>query len=126
MKARTSVLIILITMTAVFLLATVSHGYPAQTTPDQGRTVQQNQSGNNSNLNKDLSGSENGQQSTTNEAGAQGETPRTGRPLQPVIIRHVGWSWLLIAGLIGYLLGRMSPRRRPYGRDEDIRRNRAA
>ena len=125
MKARTSVFIIFIA--AVLVLATVSRSYLAQTTSNHERTQQQNQSGHNPNYNNDLSGSENGQQSMTNEAGSQGETPRTGRPLQPVIIRHVGWSWLLISGLIGFLLGRMTIfRRRPYGRDEDIRRNRAA
>jgi hypothetical protein len=34
---------------------------------------------------------------------------------------------LPISGLIGFLLGRITNfRRRPHGRDEDIRRNRAA
>jgi hypothetical protein len=61
----------------------------AQITPDQER-IQQTQSGNNPNSNNDLSGSENGQNSMTNEAGPQDERPRTGRPLQPTIIRHVG------------------------------------
>src|SRR5262252_6728602 len=98
MKPRTSVLIIFIA--AVFVLATVSRGYPARTTSGQERTEQQTQSGNNPNYNNELSGSQNGQQSTPNEAASQGETPRTGRPLQPVIIRHVGWSWMLISGLI--------------------------
>ena len=125
MKPRTSVLIIFIA--AVFVLATVSRAYPARTTSGQERTEQQTQSGNNPNYNNELSGSQNGQQSTPNEAASQGETPRTGRPLQPVIIRHVGWSWLLISGLIGFLLGRMTNlRRRPHDRDEGIRRNRAA
>jgi hypothetical protein len=125
MKARTSVLIIFVA--AVFVLATVSHGYPAQTTSGQERTDIQSQSGNNPNVTKDISGSENGQQSMTNEAGSQGETPRTGKTLQPVIIRHVGWSWVLISGLIGFLLGRFTnSRRRPFGRDEDTRRNRVA
>ena len=125
MKARTSVLIIFIA--AVFVLATVSHGYGARTTSGQERTEQQNQSGNNPNYNNDLSGSQNGQQTMPNEAGSQDARPRTGRPLQPVIIRHIGWSWMLISGLIGFLLGRVTNfRRRPYGRDEDIGRNRAA
>ena len=125
MKARTSVLIVFIA--AVLVLVTVSRGYPAQTTSDQERTGTQNQSGNNPNFNNDLSGSQNGQKSMTNEARSQAETPRVGNTGQPVIIRHVGWSWLLISGLIGYLLGRMTNgRRRPYGRDEDIRRNRVA
>jgi hypothetical protein len=125
MKARTSVLIVFIA--AVLVLVTVSRGYPAQTTSDQERTGTQSQSGNNPNFNNDLSGSQNRQQSMTNEAGSQAETPRVGNTGQPVIIRHVGWSWLFISGLIGYLLGRMTNgRRRPYGRDEDIRRNRAA
>ena len=125
MKARTTVLIVLIA--AVFVLASVSHGYPAQTTPDQERADKQNQSGNNPNFNNDLSGSGNGQKSMTNEVGFQGETPPVPKTLQPVIIRHVGWSWLLISGLIGFVLGRLTNvRRRPYGRDEDIRRNRAA
>jgi hypothetical protein len=125
MRARTSLLIVFVA--AVFVLATVSHAYPAQTTSDQERTGKQNQSGNNPNFNNDLSGSENGQKSMTNEAGSQGETPRVGNTGQPVIIRHVGWSWLLISGLIGYLLGRITNfRRRPDTRNEDIRRNRAA
>jgi hypothetical protein len=123
MKARTSVFVIFIA--AIFVLATVSYAHSAQITPDQER-IQQNQSGNNPNSNNALSGSENGQNSMTNEAGPQDERPRTGRPLQPTIIRHVGWSWLLISGLIGFLLGRFTNRRPPYGRDEDIRRNRAA
>jgi hypothetical protein len=104
MKARTSVFIIFIFIAAVFVLGTVSHAYSAQTTSGQGLTSQ-NQSGN---------------------ADVQNERPNTGRPLQPVIIRHVGWSWLFISGLIGFLLGRFTHRTRPYGRDEDIRRNRAA
>jgi hypothetical protein len=123
MKARTSALIIFIA--AVFVFATLSHGYHAQTTSEQERTAQQTQSGNT----PDVSGSETGQQTMTNEAGTQGETPgaRPGSPMQPVVIRHVGWSWLLITGLIGFVLGRLtSSRRRPYGREEDIRRNRAA
>ena len=125
MKARTTGLIVLVA--AVFVLAVVSHAYPAQTTSKQERTDKQDQSGNDPNFNNDLSGSENGQNSMTNEAGFQGETSRAGRPLQPIIIRHVGWSWLLISGLIGFLLGRITKfRRRPHGRDEDIRRNRAA
>jgi hypothetical protein len=125
MKTRTSVLIVFVA--AVFALATVSHGYPAQTTSDYERTNRQNQSGNNPNLNSDLSGSQNGQNSMTNEEGSQGVRPRVGNTGQPVIIRHIGWSWLVIAGLIGYLVGRMTnSRRRPYGRDEDIRRNRVA
>ena len=125
MRARTSLLIVFVA--AVFVLVTVSRGYPAQSTSDQERTGKQNQSGNNPNLNKDLSGSESGQKSMTNEAGSQGETPRVGNTGQPVIIRHVGWSWLIISGLIGYLLGRMTnARRRPDTRNEDIRRNRAA
>jgi hypothetical protein len=115
MKARTSVLIILIA--AIFVLGSVSHGYAAQTA--------QNQSGNNPNYNS--AGSQAGQTNMTNDPGAQGETPGSSNPMQPVIIRHVGWSWLLISGLIGFVLGRAtSIRRRPYGRDEDIRRNRAA
>jgi len=113
MKARTNLLIVFVA--AVFVLATVSHGYPAQTTSNQER----NQPGNNPNFNNDPSGSE-------NEAVAQGETPRVGNLQHPVIVRPVGWSWLLISGLIGYLLGRITTRRRTYGRDEDARRNRAA
>src|SRR5262245_20590117 len=125
MRARTIVLIVLVA--AVFVLATVSHGYAAQITPDQQRTDKQKQLGNNPNFNNDPSGSENTQKSMTNEAGSQSETPRTGGPKQPIIIKRIGWSWLLISGLIGYLLGRITSfRRRPYGRDEDIRRNRAA
>src|SRR5262245_8955389 len=125
MKARTSVLIIFVA--AVFVLATVSHGYPAQTTSGQERTDKQNQSGNNPSFNNDLPGSENGQKSITNEAAFQDQTPPVANPLRPVIIRHVGWSWLIISGLIGFLLGRMTNlRRRPHDRDEDIRRNRAA
>ena len=125
MRARTSLFIVFVA--AVFVLATVSHGYPAQTTSDQERTGKQNQSGNNPNFNNDLSGSENAQNGMTNESGSQGETPRVGNTGRPVIIRHVGWSWLLISGLIGFLLGRMTNlRRRPHDRDEDIRRNRAA
>jgi hypothetical protein len=125
MRARTSLLIVFVA--AVFVLATVSCGYPAQTTSDQERTGKQNQLGDNPNFNNDLSGSENAQKSMTNEADSQGETPRVGNTGQPVIIRHVGWSWLLISGLIGYLLGRMTnARRRPDTRNEDIRRNRAA
>ena len=124
MKSRTSLLIIFIA--AVFILATVSHGYPARTTSGQERTEQQNPSGNNPNYNNDPSGLQNGQQGMTNEGGSQAETSRP-RTLQPVIIRHVGWSWLLITGLIGFVLGRATrSRRRPYGTDEDVRRNRAA
>ena len=120
MKARTSVLIVFVA--AVFVLATVSHGcQSARTTSQQERTDRQNQSANNPNY----SNAENGQ-SVTNEAGAQGETPRIGNTGQPVVVRHVGWSWLLITGLIGYLLGRITSRRRPYRTDEDIRRDRVA
>jgi uncharacterized membrane protein len=58
---------------------------------------------------------------------AQNETPRIGNLQHPVIVQHVGWSWLLISGLIGFLLGRLTnSRRRAHIRDEDIRRNRAA
>jgi len=125
MKARTSVLIIFVA--SVFVLATVSHGYPAQITSGQERPDKQNQPGNNPNINNDLSGSENGQKGMTNEAGSQGETPRVAKTLQPVIIRHIGWGWLIISGLIGFLLGRITNfRKRSYGRDEDIPRNRAA
>lgn len=119
MKGRTTVLIVFVA--AVLVFATVSHGYPAQTTTDM-----QNQVGNNPNFNNDLSGSENGQNNMTNEPGSQAERPRVGSPAQPIIIRHVGWSWLLISGLIGYLLGRMTTPRRPRGGSEDIYRNRAA
>jgi hypothetical protein len=119
MKARTSVLIVFVA--AVFVLATVSHGYAAQTTSSQERSVQQNQPGN-----TDLSGSENGQNSVTNEAGSQAQTPPIGNTGRPVVVKHVGWSWLLITGLIGYLLGRITSRRRPYRTGEDIRRDRVA
>jgi len=120
MRGRTRLLIVAVS--TLLVLATVSHGHASQNTSDQQRTYGQGQSGNNPN---DLSVSEN-QNNTTNEAGAQGETPRVGNPHQPIIIRHVGWSWLLISGLIGYLLGRLtSYQRRPYGRDQD-RRDRAA
>jgi hypothetical protein len=58
--------------------------------------------------------------------GFQGETPPV-KTLQPVIIRHIGWGWLLISGLIGFLLGRITNfRRRRRGGEEDTRRNRAA
>jgi hypothetical protein len=125
MRARTSLLIVFVA--AVFVLATVSRGYPAQTTTEQERTGKQDQLGNNPNFNNDLSSSENAQNGMTNESGSQGETPRVGNTGRPVIIRHVGWSWLLISGLIGYLLGRSitNLRRRPDTRN-DIRRNRAA
>jgi hypothetical protein len=103
MKARTSLLIVFVA--AVFVLATVSHAYATQTPPNQERTDKPNM---------------------TNDAGAQGETSRIGNTQQPVVIRHVGWSWLLISGLIGFVLGRVTSRRRPYSRDEDIRRNRTA
>src|SRR5262245_59776674 len=117
MKVRTNLLIVFVA--AVFVLATVSHGFAVQQP-----TYQQNQSGNNSNSNNYLSGSENAQKSMTNQAGSRDVPPPTQRP---VFIRHVGWSWLLISGLIGFLLGRATnPRRRPHGTDEDIRRNRAA
>src|SRR5215475_769665 len=123
MKARTSVLIIFVA--ALLVLARISQGYPAQTTPDQERAAQQNQSGNNPNLNNDGSGSENGQKA--NEAGSQCETPRLGNTGRPVVIRHAGWSWVLIGGLAGFLVGRITKfRRRPYGRGGDIDRNRAA
>jgi hypothetical protein len=110
MKAKTSVLIVFVA--AVFVLATVSHGYSAQTTSEQERTIQQSQSGNTP---------------STNEAGAQGETPRVGNLQQPVIVKRIGWSWLLITGLIGYLLGRTtSSRRHTYGSNEQNRRDRVA
>jgi hypothetical protein len=116
MKARTSLLIVLVS--AVFVLATVSRGYAAQTT-SQERTDTQNQSRDNPNY------SQNEQQ--PNEAGAQGETPRIGNLQQPVIVRHVGWGWLRITGVLGYLIGRVTTtRRRPYGRDEGIGRDRVA
>ena len=120
MKARTGLSIVFVT--AVFVLAMVLHGcHSAQTTSQQGRTDSQNQSGNNPNY----SNAENGQ-NVTNDAGSQGETPRIGNTGRPVIVKHVGWSWLLITGLIGYLLGRITSRRRPYRPGEDIRRDRAA
>src|SRR5215510_7310594 len=101
MQTRTSLLIVLVS--AVFVLATVSHGFAAQITPDEQRTYQQNQLGNNSNFNNDLSGSENARKSMTNQAASQDVPSPTPRP---VIIKQVGWSWLLISGLIGFLLGR--------------------
>src|SRR5262245_48364349 len=122
MKARTNLLIVFVG--AIFVLATVSHGYAAQTPSGQGRTDQQNQSGNNPNVSP--SGPENQQKSMTNDAGSQGETPRTGNTQQPIIIRHVGWSWLLISGLIGFVIGRLTTPRGPYRRDQDIRRDRTA
>ena len=125
MTARTSVLIIFIA--ALFAVATVSHGYSAQTSLSQERAEQQNQPGNNPNYNNDLSGSQNVQQPMTSQAGSQGERPDFGRPLQPTVVKHIGWSWMLISGLIGFVLGRLTTgRRRPYTRDEDIRRNRVA
>src|SRR5262245_52771908 len=60
MKARTSLLIIFVA--AVFVFATVSRGYPAQTTSGQERTDMPNQSGDNPNI----TGSETAQQGTTN------------------------------------------------------------
>jgi hypothetical protein len=120
MKVRTSLLIIFVA--AIFVFATASHGYAAQTTAGQERTDMQNQSGNNPNT----YGSDTGQQNMPNEAATQGETPRRAQTLQPTVIRHIGWSWLLITGLIGFFLGRLtSYRRRPYDRGED-RRNRVA
>jgi hypothetical protein len=103
MKARTSLLIVFVA--AVFVLATVSRGYATQTPSNQERTDKP---------------------SMTNDAGAQGETPRVGNTQQPVVVKHIGWSWLLITGLIGFVLGRITTRRRPYRRDEDIRRDRTA
>ena len=111
MKARTSVLIVFVA--AIFVLATVSHAYAAQTTTEQERAAQRNQVG--------------GQTNPQNDAGAQGETPRMGNLQTPVIVKHVGWSWLFVTGLIGYLLGRITSRpRHLQGRDEDIRRDRTA
>ena len=83
----------------------VSRGYAAQTPSNQERTDKP---------------------SMSNNAGAQGETPRIGNTQQPVVVKHVGWSWLLITGLIGFVLGRLTAQRRPYRRDEDIRRDRTA
>src|SRR5262245_20153426 len=100
---RTGLLIFLVA--AVFVLAAVSRGFAAQITSEQQRTYQQNQLGNNSNFNNDLSGSENAQKSMTNQAGSQDVAPPTQRP---VIIKQVGWSWLLISGLIGFFLGRIT------------------
>ena len=117
MKARTNLLIVFVT--AVFVLAAVSHGCASEKS-----AYQENQPGNNSNMNTDPSGSENAQKSMTNQVGSQDVPPPTQRP---VIIRDVGWSWLLISGLIGFLLGRVTnSRRRRYGTAEDIRRDRAA
>ena len=120
MRAKTRVLVF---VAAVFVLATILEGYAAQMTSDQQRTYEQKQSGNNPNSNSELAALVEGQESTTNEV-PQAQRPT---PLRPVIIRQIGWSWLLISGLIGFLLGRLTTsRRRAYRRDEDIRRDRAA
>jgi hypothetical protein len=142
MRARTTLFIVFLAV--VFVFATVSHGFAAQTSSEQqpgyqqNQQNQQNQPGNNSNFSNDLSNSANPQRDRTpNSAAAPGVapgatpqsdiTPGIGNTEQPVARRQVGWGWLLLGLVIGFAIGAvtMGPRRR-YPTDEDIRRDRVA
>src|SRR5437016_13874326 len=142
MRARMTLLIVF--LAAVFVLASVSHGFAAQSTSEkqpgyqQNQANQQNQPGNNSNFSNDLSNSANPQTNTTPNVAASPNaapgaplqsdiTPGIGNTQQPVAARHVGWGWLLLGAVIGFSIGAvtMGPRRR-YTTVEDIRRDRVA
>jgi len=110
MRARSTLLIVF--LAAVFVLAPVSHGFAAQTAPEQQpgyQQTQQNQPGNNSNFSNDLANSANPQMNETpNAAGS------------------FSWGSLLLGAVIGFAIGAvtMGPRRRYTA--VDIRRDRAA
>jgi hypothetical protein len=142
MRARTALFIVF--LSAVFVFATVSHGFAAQTSPEQQPGYQQNpanpqnQPGNNSNFSNDLSNSANPQQGTTPNSTASpsvapGPTPQSditpgvGNAEPPVARRQVGWGWLLFGLVIGFAIGAltMGPRRR-YTTGGDIPRDRVA
>jgi hypothetical protein len=133
MRARTTLLIVF--LGGVFVLATVGHGFAAQTTSEQQPSYQQNQEnqqyqpGNNSNFGYDLSKPQTN--APPNAAGSPdavpGIAPGVGNTQQPVASRQVGWGWLLLGLVIGFAVGAvtMGPRRR-YTSGEDIRRDRVA
>lgn len=141
MRARTTLFIVF--LATVFVFASLSYGFAAQTSSEQQPGYQQNQAnpqnqpGNNSNFSNDLSKSANPQRETTPnsaaspsaapEAAPQSDiSPGVGNTEQPVARRQVGWGWLLLGLVIGFAIGAvtMGSRRRYPG--EDIRRNRVA
>ena len=141
MRARTTLFIVF--LAAVFVFASLSHGFAAQASSEQqpgyqqNPANQQNQPGNNSNFSNDLSNSANPQQGTppysaTSPSAAPGATPQSditpgvGNTQQPVARRQVGWGWLILGLVVGFAIGAvtMGPRR-PYTTGED-RRDRVA
>src|SRR2546428_2880798 len=108
MRARSTLLIVF--LAAVFVLAPVSHGFAAQTAPEQQpgyQQNQQNQPGHNSNFSNDLSNSANPQMNETpNAAGL------------------FNWGALLLCAVIGFSIGAVTKGPRPRDTTVDIPRHR--
>src|SRR5262245_33526701 len=141
MRARTTLFIVF--LAGVLVFATFSPAVAAQASSEQQRGYQQSQQnspGNNSNFSDDLSNTMNPQQGGTkppDQAVTPGAAPSpapqsdvqrgVGNTPTRVARGHVAWGWLLLGGVLGFVIGVVvATPRRPAATVEDIRRDRAA